>query len=50
MNETTADDISVFFLAQGEQQADTVMARLAAYIAAARKSLERCTTCGSARG
>ena len=40
MNPPTADDISVFFLAQGEQQADAVMARLVSFIALARASLD----------
>ncbi len=35
-----ADDISVLFLSQGEQQADAVMARLTAFIGLARTSLD----------
>jgi phosphatidylserine/phosphatidylglycerophosphate/cardiolipin synthase-like enzyme len=34
------DTLSVFFLAQGEQSADAVMARLTAFIRAARQSLD----------
>ena len=34
------DTLSVFFLAQGEQSADAVMARLTAYIRAAKRSLD----------
>jgi len=34
------DNVSVFFLAQGEQSADAVMARLTAFIRAARQTLD----------
>ena len=34
------DNVSVFFLAQGEQSADTVMARLTTFIGAARQTLD----------
>jgi len=34
------DDLSVFFLAEGEQTADSVMARLTAFILAAKQSLD----------
>jgi len=34
------DDFSVFFLAQGEQSADAVMARLTTFIRAAQQSLD----------
>jgi phosphatidylserine/phosphatidylglycerophosphate/cardiolipin synthase-like enzyme len=34
------DTLSVFFLAQGEQSADSVMARLTAFISAAKESLD----------
>jgi phosphatidylserine/phosphatidylglycerophosphate/cardiolipin synthase-like enzyme len=34
------DNLSVFFLAEGEQSADSVMARLTAFIRAARQSLD----------
>ena len=40
MNDAAADDISVFFLSQGEQQAVGVMARLVAFISLARTSLD----------
>ena len=36
----TSDNLSVFFLAQGEQSADTVMAWLTAFIGAARQTLD----------
>ena len=35
-----ADDLSAFFLGQGEQQADAVMARLVSFIAQAQTSLD----------
>ena len=34
------DNLSVFFLAEGEQSGDEVMARLTAFIRAARQSLD----------
>src|SRR5271170_6389184 len=40
MDNNAADDLSVFFLGQGEQQADAVMARLVSFIALARTSLD----------
>ena len=40
MNSSIPDDISVFFLGQGGQTADAVMARLVAFIASARTSLD----------
>src|ERR1700677_2885146 len=40
MDNSPADDISVFFLGQGEQLADAVMARLVSFIALARTSLD----------
>ncbi|HWB59876.1 MAG TPA: phosphatidylserine/phosphatidylglycerophosphate/cardiolipin synthase family protein, partial [Chthoniobacteraceae bacterium] len=40
MDKIPPDDLSVFFLAQGEQTADAVMARLVAFISAARTSLD----------
>jgi hypothetical protein len=33
------DNLSVFFLAEGEQSADSIMARLVAFISAATQSL-----------
>jgi phosphatidylserine/phosphatidylglycerophosphate/cardiolipin synthase-like enzyme len=40
MGDVDVDTLSVFFLAQGEQSADAVMARLTAFIRAARKTLD----------
>lgn len=40
MNNEMADDISVFFLSQGGQQANAVMARLVSFISLARTSLD----------
>lgn len=40
MTDSTADDISVFFLGQGAQTAGSVMARLVAFIASAQSSLD----------
>ncbi len=39
MGDLEVDDLSVFFLAQGEQSADAVMARLTAFIGAAKQTL-----------
>src|SRR4029077_12971751 len=36
----SVDNLSVFFLAQDEQSADVVMARLTAFICAAKKTLD----------
>jgi len=42
------DNLSVFFLAQGEQSADAAMARLTTFIRAAKQlSIWPFTTCGS---
>ena len=40
MSNGAADDISVFFLGQGEQRADAVMARLVSFISLAKTSLD----------
>jgi phosphatidylserine/phosphatidylglycerophosphate/cardiolipin synthase-like enzyme len=40
MENTIANDLAVFFLGEGEQQADAVMARLVSFIALARTSLD----------
>ncbi|HEV2095849.1 MAG TPA: phosphatidylserine/phosphatidylglycerophosphate/cardiolipin synthase family protein [Chthoniobacterales bacterium] len=40
--ENSADSLSVFFLSQDEQTADAVIARLTAFLAAARETLEFC--------
>jgi hypothetical protein len=49
MADLGVDTLSVFFLAQGEQLADAVMARLTTFIRAARQSLDLpFMTCGSA--
>ena len=40
MAATGVDNLSVFFLAQGEQSADAVMARLTAFIRAAKQTLD----------
>ncbi len=40
LDDSGVDDLAVFFLAQGEQSADVVMARLTAFIRAARQSLD----------
>ena len=40
MSDPGVDTLSVFFLAQGEQSADAVMARLTTFIRAARRSLD----------
>jgi phosphatidylserine/phosphatidylglycerophosphate/cardiolipin synthase-like enzyme len=40
MGDPGVDTLSVFFLAQGEQSADAVMARLTTFIRAARRSLD----------
>jgi phosphatidylserine/phosphatidylglycerophosphate/cardiolipin synthase-like enzyme len=39
-DDPSVDDLSVFFLAQGEQSADAVMARLTTFIRGAKKSLD----------
>jgi phosphatidylserine/phosphatidylglycerophosphate/cardiolipin synthase-like enzyme len=40
MGDPSVDDLSVFFLAQGEQSADAVMARLTTFIRAAKQCLD----------
>lgn len=40
MGDSGVDTLSVFFLAEGEQSADAVMARLTTFIRAARQSLD----------
>lgn len=40
MNNGAPDDLSIFFLAEGEQQPEAVMARLVAFIASARTTLD----------
>ena len=40
MGDSSVDDLSVFFLAEGEQSADAVMARLTTFIRAAKQCLD----------
>jgi hypothetical protein len=40
MADFVVDNVSVFFLAEGEQSADDVMARLTAFIRAAKQTLD----------